>query len=153
MDAHEAKHFAACKVDDAFRSTRATIRNSLFNVAAALTALLALAGAGVRAEVIDIRWAAGGRFERVLTVAPGRVAEVCGSLASGARVAWQFEADAALEFNIHYHVAKDVIYPIAPASKVKAQDVLRVTQQQDYCWMWRNATDASVTLRLLMHKL
>ncbi len=120
--------------------------------AAALTALLAFAGAGARAEVIDIRWAVDSRFERVLTVAPGKITEVCGSLAAGARVAWQFEAGAALEFNIHYHVGKEVIYPVAPAPRIKAQDVLGVTQQQDYCWMWRNPTDTDVALRLLMHK-
>ena len=59
-------------------------------------------GAGaVRAEVIDLQWQEGSRFERRLTIAPGKFAEICGSLDAGQTVNWSFEADRAVNFNVH----------------------------------------------------
>ena len=49
-----------------------------------------------RAEVIDITWDAAGRFERQLTVAPGKFAEVCGKLNPPVDVQWQFTANVLL---------------------------------------------------------
>ena len=44
----------------------------------------------VRADVVDIAWDATGRFETLLSVAPGKFAEVCGRLTQGQSFAWSF---------------------------------------------------------------
>jgi hypothetical protein len=68
--------------------------------------------AGVaRAEVVDLQWQDEGRFERGLAIAPGKFAEICGPLEAGQSVQWSFKADRALDFNIRFHVGKDVRYP------------------------------------------
>ena len=86
-------------------------------------AALCLGAGAVRAEVIDLQWQEGSRFERRLTIAPGKFAEICGSLDAGQTVNWSFEAD------------------------------LAVDARQDYCWMWSNKTTASANLSVtLMRK-
>ncbi len=100
------------------------------------------------AELIAIAWNTSQRFERKLSIAPGKFAEVCGALQPGHSVGWRFDADGALNFNIHYHVGKDVHYP-ARADAVRSQHgELAVPAPQDYCWMWTNKTAGVVALQL-----
>lgn len=100
--------------------------------------LALLAAAPLHAEVIEIRWSTEQRFEHRLTLAPGKFAELCGALAQGAEVRWAFEADAALDFNVHYHVGREVVYPERRAARPSAEGVLTAALAQDYCWMWTN---------------
>lgn len=97
-----------------------------------------LAGTPLHAEIVDIRWSAEQRFEHRFTVAPGKFAELCGALAQGAEVRWAFEADAALDFNVHYHVGREVVYPERQAAQRRAEGTLAAALTQDYCWMWTN---------------
>jgi len=111
-------------------------------------------GAGaVRAEVIDLQWQDGSRFERNLTIAPGKFAEICGSLDAGQTVNWAFKADRALNFNVHYHVDKDVRYPAKKDQVKQLKRDLAVDAKQDYCWMWSNKTTKAAKLSVtLMRK-
>jgi hypothetical protein len=111
---------------------------------------LALMPAATAAEVVDLDWGASGRFDRSLSVAPGKFAEVCGKLAQGTRVRWAFDADRPLEFNIHYHVGKDVVYPTQHDAVAKTSGELAAPLDQDYCWMWTNksAGEAKLGVRL-----
>ncbi len=115
-------------------------------VAAALLAAAPLA----RAEVVEIRWDAQGRFEHAALVAPGKFAEVCGKLARADAVAWSFESDQALAFNIHYHQGKRVVTPEKRDAVLRADGRLEAALEQDYCWMWSNkaAVPAKLELRL-----
>jgi len=110
------------------------------------TATATSAGAGV----VDIAWDASGRFEYTGTVAPGKFAEVCGKLPAGLQVRWDFEARAPLDFNVHYHVDKDVVFPSKLSAVAMAKDTLATKIEQDYCWMWSNksAAAANFTVRL-----
>ena len=47
----------------------------------------------------------------------GKFVEICGKLPSGARVGWSFEAQEALDFNIHYHVGDKVEFTLVQAGK------------------------------------
>jgi len=111
-------------------------------------------GAGVvQAEVIDLQWQDGSRFERSLTIAPGKFAEICGPLDTEQTVNWAFEADHALNFNIHFHVDKDVRYPAKQDQVKRLKGDLVVNTKQDYCWMWSNRTTAAAKLSVtLMRK-
>ena len=103
-----------------------------------------------QAEVIDITWQEGGRFERTVTVAPGKFAELCGALRMGQAVNWSFEADAALNFNIHYHAGKDVRYPSQQDQVLRARGELTVDSDQHYCWMWVNKSVKPAKLALAL---
>jgi hypothetical protein len=116
-----------------------------------MLSLWLLSASAARAELIEIQWQDGGKFERQMTVAPGKFAEVCGPLKTGQTINWSFESETPLNFNIHYHVGKDVRYP-AKQDKVQAQQGnLLVDPAQDYCWMWVNKTAKAsrLTMKLL----
>ncbi|WP_298833135.1 hypothetical protein [uncultured Piscinibacter sp.] len=101
-----------------------------------------------KAGVIDIAWNAERRFEHSAEVAPGRFAEICGKLDRGATVRWVFEAGGPLDFNIHYHVGKEVLYPARRSAMRRGAGSLPVALDQDYCWMWTNKAARPVTLKL-----
>ncbi|NRF71199.1 hypothetical protein HLB44_29820 [Aquincola sp. S2] len=112
--------------------------------------ILGSASGTALAEIIDIGWDANGRFERTTTVAPGKFAEVCGPLRKGKAIEWAFDADAALDFNIHYHQGKKVVFPAKQDAVVKRNGKLAVKRDQDYCWMWTNKSSSDVALRLTL---
>ena len=111
--------------------------------------LAILCSTAARADIIDIAWNEQGRFERRVSVAPGKFAEVCGKLARADSVAWRFEASGPLNFNIHYHEGKDVRYPERRDALAGASGRLQVVLDQDYCWMWTNKSGQAVDLNLL----
>lgn len=118
---------------------------------AALALVLALA-APAGAEIVDLAWDAQGRMQLQRPVAPGKFLEVCGSLTAGQRVTWSFDAAAPLDFNVHYHVGKDVVYPAKLAQTARAADTLVAAIPQDYCWMWTNRGAAAVALKLTLQR-
>jgi len=104
-----------------------------------ITAFLLVAlSATTRAEVIEIQWDSAGRFERNLTVPPGKLAELCGRIGRDTKVTWSFKSDQPLNFNIHYHEGETVTYPVKQTGSTAADGVLDVGQPQEYCWMWSN---------------
>ena len=105
-----------------------------------------------RADVMDIAWDANGRFETLLSVAPGQLAEVCGTLAQGQSVAWSFSADKPVNFNIHYHVGKQVLYPTKQDGASQLDGSLEVSLDQDYCWMWTNQGAAAASVQLTLKR-
>jgi len=113
-----------------------------------LAALLAVSAPALRAEVIDIKWSADGRFQRSLSLAPGGFSELCGALQVGQSVEWQFEAGQALDFNIHYHEGQGVQYPVRVDRVRQQRGQLVVDSTQDYCWMWSNKSAPTALLRV-----
>ena len=65
---------------------------------------------------------------------------------------WSFEASAPTDFNIHYHQAKQVIYPAQLAQVASASDTLNAQVEQDYCWMWSNKSAGSLTLKARLQR-
>lgn len=109
-----------------------------------------LASTAAQAEIVDIAWNGEGRFERRMTVAPGKFAEVCGKLAKAQAVTWRFDAEGPLSFNIHYHEGKEVRYPERRDALAIGSGKLQVTLDQDYCWMWTNKSGQPVVLQILL---
>ena len=107
---------------------------------------LALAATAVSAgPLVDIGWDSQSRFQH------GTV-EACGTLEAGQAVQSSFEASAPLDFNIHYHLGKDVVFPAKQAQVARGRDRLAVALTQDYCWMWTNKGAAPVTLQLQLQR-
>ena len=106
----------------------------------------------VRADVVDIAWDATGRFETLLSVAPGKFAEVCGRLAERQSVAWSFVGDKPMNFNIHYHEGKQVVFPAKQDGASQVEGLLKVSVGQDYCWMWTNKGTSPAKLQLTLKR-
>ena len=107
------------------------------------TFLVMFAAAPVaHAEIIDIQWSGDGRFAHSGAVAAGKFLEICGKFPAGMKVNWEFEASAPMDFNVHYHVDKDVVFPAKMSAVATAKDTLTTKVPQDYCWMWTNPSAA-----------
>jgi hypothetical protein len=114
--------------------------------ASRLVPLLLLASPVASAELIEIAWTPAGGFARTVSVAPGKFVEICGALERGQSVRWTFRADRPLDFNVHYHIGKDVVYPARHDASRAAQGTLSVTENREHCWMWSSTQPAPVRL-------
>lgn len=105
-----------------------------------------------QAEIVDIRWDDQGRFVHRADLAPGKFVELCGKLEAGQKVRWIFEAAAAMDFNIHHHEGKKVVFSAKLAAATRAAETLDVTSTQDYCWMWTHKGSAPAALSVSMQR-
>jgi hypothetical protein len=115
-----------------------------------LASSAAVVSAQAATHIVDLAWSGDGRFEHTAGVEAGKFIEVCGRLERGQAVQWHFAASAPMDFNIHYHVGKDTVFPTKQPQVMDAQDTLRVGTAEVYCWMWTNKSGerATVTVRL-----
>lgn len=114
--------------------------------------LLALAfPIAANADIVDIKWTSG-EFAHKAAIAPKKFLEVCGKLNRGDTVAWKFSGSAPTDFNIHYHVGKEVSYPESRKDVASAEGTLPVPLDQDYCWMWSNRTAQAVDVGLTLKR-
>ena len=112
------------------------------------TAATLCGGALAASHIVDIDWSPDGRFAHKAQIAAGKFVEVCGKLAVGEGVRWSFTTGAPVDFNIHYHVGKEAVFPAKQAQVSSGRDTLNVTVAQDYCWMWTNKGSAPVSLTI-----
>ncbi len=112
----------------------------------ALAAATLCGGALAAGPIVDIAWSPDGRFAHKAQIAAGKFVEVCGKLAAGDGVRWGFTAGAPVDFNIHYHVGKEAVFPVKQAQVAAGSDTLKVEVAQDYCWMWTNKGSAPASL-------
>ena len=115
--------------------------------------LSALALSGVaRAELIEVKWNGEGKFDRTEAIAPGKFLEICEPLAKDSAVTWQFKASAPLNFNVHFHLGKDVVFPEKQDGVSELQGTLVAQRKEDYCWMWTNKGTAPSSIRVQLAK-
>ena len=112
----------------------------------ALAAVTFSGAAFAATHIVDIVWPPDGRFVHKAQIAAGKFVEVCGKLAVREGVRWNFIAGAPVDFNIHYHVGKEAVFPAKQAQVSSGRDTLKVAVAQDYCWMWTNKGSAPVNL-------
>lgn len=117
-----------------------------------LLMLMFAAAPATHAEVVEIQWSGDGRFAHSGAVAAGKFLELCGKLPAGLKVSWEFEASAPMDFNVHYHVDKDVIFPAKLSAVAMARDMLTTQIPQDYCWMWTNPSAAAARLSVKLQR-
>ena len=111
----------------------------------------AIAGS-VFAEVIEVKLPAGQALEKRLMVPAGKFTELCSTLKRGQTVSWEFQADGAADFNIHYHVDQQVEYPERRERISEASGRLAVNVDQTYCWMWTNRSTTPVVLQVRLNQ-
>lgn len=127
------------------------MKTKLTQLLVSATGVLLTVGAA-KAELVDIDWGGSGRFEKTMVVAPGKFAEVCGKLSKGQVIAWNFKSSQPMNFNIHYHEGKAVVFPTKLDASAAAEDKLTVAVDQGYCWMWSNKTDKPIDLGLSLQR-
>jgi hypothetical protein len=71
-----------------------------------------------------------------VTIAPGKVAEMCMPLSEGDTLRWYFKATVALDFNLHHHVDKDVLMAVDRKAVKADTGEQRIDRRNDWCLMW-----------------
>jgi hypothetical protein len=114
--------------------------------------LIAIAAPGIVSAAEETKSPTSFKKEVSINIKPGKVHEECIELKSGTSVAYRFKASKPVPFNIHFHsgTGKDekVEYPVKIEQTDATEDVLKVTTDQHYCWMWSNkkVTSESVSV-------
>jgi hypothetical protein len=121
------------------------------NSHALCVALLACVPASHAHAVTDIRWT-NDAFEHAQSIAPGKIAEVCGAVNPQQPIDWKYSANDALAFNIHRHVGSEVIYATRSFGTRELNGRFAPKQQHEWCWMWTNDTTSAVNLKVKLQR-
>ncbi len=71
--------------------------------------------------------------------------EICLRIEAGTRIDYQFRAEAEVDFNIHHHRGREVLYPVRqPAVRAVEPASFSPTTSEDYCLMWENRSAVPV---------
>ena len=114
--------------------------------------LVLLAAPAVGADLLEIAWGADGSYEQAFNVSSAKPVEICGRLPAGTNVRWRFESDAPTEFNVHHHEGPQVHFAAKEDDSRKAEGVLQVKQDQDYCWMWTKKASPAASVRVRLDR-
>ena len=113
---------------------------------------VSISHAGIsQAEIIHVDWTERG-FSHTSSIAPTKILEVCDRSKQGEAITWQFKGSAATDFNIHYHVGKQVSYPKKGKGVMADSGKLAIPADRSYCWMWTNKGKAPVNLSVKLSK-
>ncbi len=99
-------------------------------------------------EVVPLPLPSGPEVVRQLVAMPGEFVELCARLKQGLGLTWTFAADGPLDFNTHFHIADEVMYPERMTAMRAAQGHLVASGDQQFCWMWSNPSRATLTVRV-----
>lgn len=81
-----------------------------------------------------------------LTIAAGKVGEVCMALQAGDTLAWQWKASAAINFNLHQHVGQQVLMPVERKAIGEDRAQHTADRRNDWCLMWTAPAGQGVTV-------
>ena len=81
-----------------------------------------------------------------ISIAPGKVGELCMPLKAGDTLTWHFKASAATDFNLHHHVDKDVLMSVDRKAITQDRAEHRVDHNNDWCLMWTAPAAQPVTV-------
>ena len=85
--------------------------------------------------------------EKSLNLRPGKVHESCHKLDAGSKLSYTYQASSETLFNVHYHMGKEIKYPVAEQQALKDSGIVYIDTTQTYCLMWTNPQSHTVTLR------
>lgn len=99
-------------------------------------------------EVIQLPLPAGPALVRQFIAQPGEFVELCAGLKQGLALTWTFSSGGPVDFNTHFHIADEVMYPERMTAISAAQGRLAPVSDQQFCWMWTNPTRTTLTIRI-----
>ena len=76
----------------------------------------------------------------------GEIAEDCVTMKSGQSRDFDWTSDTAVDFNVHWHDADKVYYPVKIDGRWKARGRLIADRDQTYCWMWGAPKEKAATV-------
>ena len=71
-----------------------------------------------------------------ITLEPKKVHEECQRLEAGDKRTWHWKSSSAVDFNIHYHRDKEVVFPVKRDAMRGDGGSFTAKTGEDYCWMW-----------------
>jgi hypothetical protein len=80
-------------------------------------------------------------------LAPGAFDELCFELGAHQSMRYAFDADAPLDFNLHWHRGSTVHYPLRVDAVARLGGLFRSPAGEAYCLMWTNRSRVAVALR------
>lgn len=81
------------------------------------------------------------------SLSPGAFDELCFELGAGESMRYSFDADAPVDFNVHWHQGGVVSYPVRIVAVARLGSVFRSPKKEAYCLMWTNRSRTAVSLR------
>jgi len=72
--------------------------------------------------------------------------ERCLRLEAGQSIQYRFNASAPVDFNIHYHRGKDVVFPVRKAGVREASGTFKAKGADGYCLMWEHKGSGSAAV-------
>jgi len=85
--------------------------------------------------------------DTTLNLRPGKVHESCHKLAAGNKLNYSFQTSSLTLFNIHFHIGKQLNYPVKEQLLDNSSGTVDIDTAQTYCLMWTNSQSHTVTLR------
>lgn len=79
--------------------------------------------------------------------------EYGGDLKTGEKADSHFEASAPLDFNIHHHVGESGHFAAKEDGVRTSKGELNARSDQDFCWMWTNKSNATISLDVDLKRL
>lgn len=110
----------------------------------ALSAVLAAAGAAPAARAAAATPAAQ-PFE--FRIGAGKAEELCFALPKGRGVDYRFEADAPVDFNVHYHAGARVVTPVDARAVERLDGRYLSGLTRDVCLMWSAPRSRAAVVR------
>lgn len=77
---------------------------------------------------------------------PQRAHEECFRLESQQRMQYTFSAEVPIQFNLHYHAGREVVYPIKSEGVTEQRGNYVAATAQEYCLMWTSRALGDVKL-------
>ena len=75
---------------------------------------------------------------------PGKAHEECLRVEAGQKRRYYWKSNAPVDFNIHYHRADDVFYPVKRERMRGDGGTFAAKSGEDYCWMWTSKAGAKI---------
>ena len=84
--------------------------------------------------------------ERVVTVAPGELAELNTILEAGGTALVEFSAAAAMTWDVHRHIGDDAIFVLDEGVASSGRLPLTPDEEGRYSWLWQNLASDPIEL-------
>ena len=68
------------------------------------------------------------------------------TLSPSQELVYSFKSSSDMKFNLHYHVGKEVVFPIKKDKISEHKGNFKPTSKQDYCLMWSNNSKSEATV-------
>ena len=73
-----------------------------------------------------------------ILITPNALHERCFDMQPAQQLLYSYKSSAAVDFDLHYHIDKTIIYPIRKKNQIHANDVFIANEMREYCLLWEN---------------